>query len=136
MRKLALALILLLGAVSAQAQQAFLGPVPVAQASLALPTTTQARTVLITHVAGKFTYITSWHIIPASGAVVTWSYGTGTNCGTNPVILDGPVTYGTVLQPDNYGSAKGALLIAPQGTDICLTVSTAAIAGSVTYGQF
>lgn len=136
MRKLVLVLILFLVTVSAKAQQAFMGPVPVAQTSLALPTVTQVRTVLIPHVAGKFTYITSWRIIPASGAVVTWTHGTGTNCGTNPIVLDDPDTYGTVLQPDNYGSAKGALLIAPQGADICLTVSTAAIAGSVTYGQF
>lgn len=136
MRKLGLALILFLGLAPAQAQQAFMGPVPVTQASIALPTTTQARTVLITHIAGKFTYITSWHIVPASGAVVTWSYGTGTNCGTNTVVLDGPDAYGTTLQSDNYGVGEGALLVVPQGSDVCLTIGTAAISGSVTYGQF
>lgn len=80
--------------------------------------------------------MTGFHIVPKSGAVLTWSAGTGTNCGTNAVVLDGPNTYGTVLQPDNYGTGAGAVMVAPQGNDLCLTVGTAAIAGSVAYGQF
>lgn len=120
----------------ALAQQAFLGPVPTVQATLALPTSTQSRTKFISGVASKYTYITNWHIIPTSGAVVTWSYGTGTNCGTGTTTLDGPDTYGTTIVPDNYGVGEGAILVAPEGVDICLTISTAAIAGSVGYGQY
>ena len=135
MRKLVLALALL-ACSPAWAQQAFLGPVPTVQATIALPTSTQSRTKLIAGVAGKFTYITNWHLIPVSGAVVTWTYGTGTNCGTGTTTLDGPDTYGTTLNPDNYGVGEGAILVAPEGVDICLTVTTAAISGSVGYGQF
>ena len=137
MRRLTLSLALLLSfAAQALAQQGPMGPIPTTQATAALPTSTQARTKLIAGIAGKSTYITSWHIVPASGAVVTWSSGTGTNCGTGPTILDGPDTYGTTPQPDGYGVGAGAILVAPQGADVCLTVGTAVIAGSVGYGQF
>lgn len=109
---------------------------PATTAVLALPTSTQARTVIVTHLGSTYIYVTAWHIVPASGAVVTWSYGTGTNCGTGTKIIDGPDTYGTTIVPDNYGNGTGAQLIIPQNNDLCLTITTGAIAGSLAYGQF
>jgi hypothetical protein len=91
---------------------------------------------MIGGIAGKYTAVTGFHIVPKSGAIVTWSAGTGTNCGTNTLVLDGPVTYGTNLQPDNYGVGEGAVMLAPQGFDVCLTITTAAVGGSVAFGQF
>ncbi len=129
-------LALALWASPAAAQPFTPNAVPATTATLALPTSTQVRTKLIPGIAGKYTYITAWHIVAASGAVVTWSFGTGTNCATGNTILDGPDTYGTTIVPDTYGTGAGALLVAPQGVDVCLTITTGAIAGSVAFGQF
>jgi hypothetical protein len=134
MKRLALAFALSLLAGPALAQ--FVALVPATSTTAALPTSTQAITKLISGVSGKYTAITGWHIVPASGAVVTWSAGTGTNCGTNTLVLDGPVTYGTTIVADDHGTGAGAVLVAPIGADVCLTVGTGAIAGSVAYGQF
>jgi hypothetical protein len=137
MRKLRIALATAVALIAAPAAAQFMGPVPVTTASIALPTSTQARTTLITGVAGLRTYVVGFHIVPASGAVVTWSAGTtGTNCSSGTVVLDGPVTYGTSGVPDNRGVGAGAVLVAGLGLDVCITISTAAIAGSASYGQF
>ena len=130
-------LVLALALSSPAAAQPFTGgPIPSATATAALPTSTQSRTTLIKGVAGQYIYVIGWHIIPASGAVVTWSTGTGTNCGTSNVILDGPNTYGTTIAPDNWGGNVGAVMIVPKGQDLCLTIATAAISGSIVTGQF
>lgn len=135
MRKLAAALSIYAWLASAALAQ-YMGPVPVTTATIALPTATQARTKLIAGISGKSTYITGFHISPVATAVITWSAGTGTNCGTNTTVLDGPDTYPSGTLADSYGVGQGAVLVAPQGYDVCLTITTAAIAGSVAYGQF
>jgi hypothetical protein len=81
--------------------------IPATTATVALPTSTQATTKLLSGALSKSTIITALHIIPASGAIVTWSAGTGTNCGTNNVVLDGPATYGSGVA-DNRGSDRAA----------------------------
>ncbi len=126
---LALALML---AVPAWAQPVL---IPATTATVSLPTSTQATTKLLSGALSKSTIITALHIIPASGAIVTWSAGSGTNCGTNNVVLDGPVTYGSGVA-DNRGSGLGAVMIAPLSADVCLAVASAGVAGSVGYGQF
>lgn len=109
--------------------------IPATTATIALPTSTQAITKLLSGAVSKSTIITSLHIIPASGAIVTWSAGTGTNCATNNIVLDGPVAYGSGVA-DNRGSGLGAVMIAPLSADVCLTVASAGVAGSVGYGQY
>ena len=135
MKRIAIAVALALLPAAAGAQ--FSGLVPVTTATVPLPTSTQARTTLISGVAGQRIYVVGLHLVPASGAVVTWSAGTaGTTCGSGTVVLDGPVTYGTSGVPDHYGVGEGALLVAGPGLDVCLTVSTAAVGGSLAYAQF
>ena len=51
-----------------------------------LPTATQAITKLIAGSLSKSTMITVIHLVPVSGAIVTWSAGTGTNCASNTVV--------------------------------------------------
>ncbi len=112
------------------------GVAPITTGTLALPTATQARTTLIAGIANKYIYLTAQHMIPGSGAVITWSTGTGTNCGTGNKVLDGPNTYGTASTPDNMGSGSGTFMVVPIGQDLCLTITTATISGSVAFGQF
>lgn len=100
-----------------------------------LPTATQAITKLIAGSLSKSTMITVIHLVPVSGAIVTWSAGTGTNCASNTVVLDGPVSYGSGVA-DDRGSGFGALMVAPLSADLCLTVASQGVGGSVGYGQY
>ena len=122
----------LLVAVPAWAQPVL---IPATTSTVALPTSTQAITKLISGSLSKSTIITVLHLVPASGAIVTWSAGTGTNCGTNNVVLDSAVTYGSGVA-DNRGSGLGGVMVAPLSADVCLTVASAGVAGSLGYGQF
>jgi hypothetical protein len=108
--------------------------VPSTTASVALPTSTQAMTKLVSGVAGKSIYLTALHMIGAGAAVVTWSSGTGTNCGSNTVTLNAPETLATG-SVTNLGSGLGAVMVVPAGSDLCLTVGTAAVSGWVAYGM-
>jgi hypothetical protein len=132
--KLATLAVAVLLATPAWTQVGPMAPEPMTTASLALPTSTQARTKFLSAGTGT-TYITSLHLVPLSGATVTWSAGTGSNRATNNVILSGPVTYGS-NEVVAWGTGAGALLVAPQSYDVCLTISGAAVGGSVSYGQF
>jgi hypothetical protein len=134
MTKWPLLLALLVG--PAAAQPFTPSTAPTTSATLALPTSTQVRTTFVSGITGKYIYITGWHIIPVSGTVLTWSAGTGTNCGTGTLILDGPDTYAGNGLIDNLGSGVGALLVVPSGNDLCLTVATQKLSGAVAWGQY
>jgi hypothetical protein len=137
MKRLRLAIALAIALIPAAAGAQFTGPVPVTQATIALPTSTQARTTLITGVAGQRIYVVGFHLVPGTSSVVTWSAGTtGTNCASGTVVLEGPDTYPATAAPDRYGVGEGAVLIAGPGLDVCLTVSGAGVGGSVAYAQF
>jgi hypothetical protein len=59
-----------------------LGPIPATTNSLPLPSTTQTQTRFVAGVLGKSIYVTALIIVPVGGAVVAWTAGTGSNCGT------------------------------------------------------
>lgn len=133
MRMLALALFLLsLGLAPAQAQQVV---VPATTASIPVAGTVAARTKIISGIAGKSIYITSMALVPVATAAVTISVGTGTNCGTNTATLTGVLTF-SAGQTLSLGVGNGAVLVAPVGADVCITVGTAAAPGSISYSQF
>ena len=134
MRNLWLALtLLLLGLAPAQAQQAVIVPATTTQIPIAGGTTT--RLTLITGAAGKSIYVTSVDLVPVSTAVVTFSYGTGTNCGTGTTTVTGVLTFGAG-QTYSKGSGYGAVWVVPPANDLCITITTAAAPGSIAYSQF
>lgn len=128
MKKIALALIALiaLGA-SANAQS---WPVPSAQ--VAITGTVAVATRIIQAPTGKQIIVTNLMQIPVATSVVTYTYGTGTNCGTGTGSLTGAMTFaaGQVLVA---GDGTAPVMIVPQGNDLCVTIATAAAPGSLIY---
>lgn len=135
MRKLWLALGLLsgLGLAPAQAQQSVV--VPATTTQVAVAGTVAARTKIVSAIAGKSIYVTSVALVPVATAAVTFSYGTGSDCGTGTGTLTGVMVFaaGQVLA---LGSGYGAVWVLPPATDLCITVATAAAPGSLAYSQF
>jgi hypothetical protein len=127
MKKLALALIAALAfGASASAQ------VITATQQIPIVGTVAASTRIVTGVAGKQIIVTSVMQIPVATAVVTYTTGTGTNCGTGTVSLTGALTFsaGQIL---TMGDGASPVLIVPTGSDLCITIATAAAPGSLSY---
>jgi len=134
MKRLSAALLVYLGLASAAlAQQAVV--VPATTAQVAIAGTVAASTKIVSGAVGKSIYVTSILQIPLATAVVTYTAGTGTNCGTNTVSLTGAMTF-AAGQIINMGNGYGAVLVLPQGTDLCITIATAAAPGSLAYSLF
>lgn len=134
MRKLAAALIILLGlAGAAPAQQAVV--VPATMASVSIAGTVAARTRIVSGSPGRSIYVTQVTLAPVDTSAVTFSAGTGTNCGSNTVTLTGVMTFAGV-GAISLGTGYGAVWVLPQGYDLCITVATAAAPGSLAYARF
>lgn len=114
------------------AQQSVFVPATMASATFGAITT---MTQLVAGIAKKSIYITALREEPTASSVVTWSYGTGTNCGTGTVNFLGPVTY-AAFDEIQMGTGYGALFVIPQGNSLCITISTAVSPGWVSYSQF
>lgn len=128
------ATILILGWIEyAPAQQSVVVPATTNQISIA--GTVAARTSIISGVSGKSIYVTAVSLIALDTSVVTFSYGTGTNCGTGTTALTGAMTFeiGKVL---SVGSGYGAVMVVPAGNDLCITIATAAAPGFLAYSLF
>lgn len=135
MRKLLLALFFSLAAVAQAAAQSAVF-VPATMATIPIAGTIAGATKIIPGLSGKYTYITSLMLAPAAAtAAVTFTAGTGTNCGTNTTSLTGVMTFGAA-QTFIAGSGYGAILVAPKGYDICITIAAEATPGSIGYAQF
>ena len=131
MRKLLLALLLL--ATPAWAQQSIYVPATTAQVSVT--GTVAAATKIVSGVIGKSIYVTAVNLIPVATSVVTFTTGTGTNCGTGTASVTGALTF-TAGQTLNLGSGFGAVWVLPAGNDLCVTIATAAAPGSLAYSLF
>lgn len=132
--KLLLALLLSLAAVAqAAAQSAVVVPATMATASIV--GTVATSTKIISGIAGKTTYITALNLVPVATSAVTLTAGTGTNCGTGSVNLTGTMTF-AAGQALHLGNGYGAVLVPPQGDDVCITIGTAVAPGSIGYAQF
>lgn len=133
MTKLIAALLLTLGLASAALAQSPVVPSTSTQISVA--GTVAASTRIVTGVTGKQIYVTALMLIPVATSVVTFTYGTGTNCGTGTTSLTGAMTFAagaTVM----HGSGNGAVFVLPRGNDLCITIATAAAPGSLAYALF
>lgn len=134
MKKLSAALLLYLGLASAAlAQQSVVVPATTNQISVA--GTVAAATKIVTGISGKQIYVTALLLVPVATAVVTFTYGTGTNCGTGTTSLTGAMTF-AAAQTIAHGSGNGAIFVLPQGVDLCITIATAAAPGSLAYSLF
>lgn len=134
MKKLSAALLLYLGLASAAlAQQAVVVPATTAQISIA--GTVATSTKIITGQTGKQIYVTGLMLVPVATSVVTFTYGTGTNCGTGTTSLTGAMTF-AAGQTVAHGAGNGAVFVLPQGVDLCITIATAAAPGSLAYSIF
>ncbi len=134
MKKLSAALLLYFGlACAALAQQAVVVPATTGQISIA--GTVATSTKIISNIAGKQIYVTGLLLVPVATSVVTFTYGTGTNCGTGTTSITGAMTFATG-QTVAHGSGNGAVFVLPQTVDLCITIATAAAPGSLSYSQF
>lgn len=134
MRNLSAALLIYLGLASAaQAQQSVFAPATTNQISVA--GTVAASTRIVTGIAGKSIYVTALSLIPVATAVVTFTTGTGTNCGTNTASVTGAMTFATG-QVLSFGIGNGAVFVLPSGNDLCITIATAAAPGALAYSIF
>lgn len=121
-------------ATAALAQQPAYSP-PSTTAQIAIAGTVAASTRIVTGVSGKRIYVTALALIPVPTSVVTFTYGTGTNCATNPVAITGDMTF-SAGQTLSLGVGAGAVFALPAGVDLCVTIATAAAPGSLAYAQY
>lgn len=129
MKKLALTLALLLLAGAAQAQSPV---IPNTTNTIAIAGNVTSRTRIVTGVANRSIYITAITLVPAATSAVTLSYGTGTDCGTGTGTVTGVMTF-TAGQVLSLGTGVGAVIALPAGTDLCITIGTAAAPGVLSY---
>lgn len=135
MRKHIAALLLLIASASAAlAQQSVF--VPATTNSIQIVGTVAASTRIVTGAAGKRIYITALMLMPTTAAaVVTFTSGTGTNCGTNTANVTGAITF-TTTEMLAWGTGNGALLVLPAGADLCITIAAQAAPGALAYSIF
>jgi hypothetical protein len=134
MRKALAALAIFLASVSAAlAQQSVF--VPATTNQIVIAGTVAASTRIVTGIAGKRIYVTALLLTPVATGVVTFTTGTGTNCGTSTASVTGAMTF-AAGQEVNWGTGNGALLVLPAGFDLCITIATAAAPGALAYAIF
>lgn len=69
---------------------------------------------------------------PTSGTGISFTSGTGTNCGTGAAVLTGVFDV-TVKTPYSAGNGSSAIIQAPVGTDVCVTAAGAGANGFISY---
>lgn len=132
MRKMLLALTFaLLATVPAASQQI----TPTTQFTIPIAAGTLTETKIVSGITGKSIYVTQISQVAAAGAVVTYTTGTGTNCGTSNAALTGAMTF-AAAQTLVAGTGNGAILVVPSSFDLCLTIATAGAPGFLSYAQW
>ena len=108
---------------------------PATTNTIAVAGTVATATKIISGVSGRFIYITGINLVPVATASVLFTAGTGTNCGTNTTSLTGTMVF-AAGQTLKAGSGYGVILVTPVGYDVCITISTAAAPGFLSYALF
>lgn len=127
------AMALLLGIASARAQQSVFVPATTNQITIA--GTVAAATRIVTGIANKRIYVTALLLIPVATSAVTFTTGTGSNCGTGTANVTGAMIF-AAGQEANIGTGNGAIFALPSGNDLCITIATAAAPGALAYSIF
>lgn len=117
----------------AKAQQSVV--VPATTNQIAVVGTVATITKIVTGISGKSIYVTGGALIPVATSVVTFSYGTGTNCSTGTTVLSGAMTF-AAGQTLNLGVGYGTTIVVPPSNDLCITIATAAAPGFLSYSIF
>lgn len=133
MKKLTLALALLLGLAGPALPQSPV--VPSTSSSIQIAGTIATSTKIITGDSTKQIYVTGLVLVPVATSVVTFTFGSGSNCGTGTTSITGAMIF-AAGQTINYGTGNGALFVVPLGKDLCITIATAAAPGSLAFAQF
>lgn len=134
MKKLVLIIALLLGlATPTFAQQSVV--VPATTNQIAIAAGTLSATKIVSGVTGKQIYVTQVTHAAVATSVITYTYGTGTNCGTGTTALVGVMTFAAAAFL-SIGNGYGAVWVVPSGQDLCLTIGTAGAPGSLAYSLF
>lgn len=128
MTRLWAVLIFALGLGTAQAQQL----IPGTTNQISVTGTVAAATRIVTGVTGKSIYVTAVALVPVATSVVTFTTGTGTNCGTSTANVTGAMTF-SAGQTLTVGTGNGAVWVLPAGFDLCITITTAVAPGSLAY---
>lgn len=105
------------------------------QAQIPVAGTVAASTKIVSGIATKRIYVTAVILIPVATSVVTFTTGTGTNCGTSTASITGALTF-SAGQTLNAGDGTAPVFVLPAGFDLCVTIATAAAPGSLAYAQF
>ena len=134
MKRLIFAFALWLGALGAAFGQSSVF-VPATTTTTPITGTVATATRIIPGISGKSIYVTALNLVPVATSVVTLTAGTGTACGTGTVSLTGAMTF-AAGQTVSLGNGYGTVLVVPQSTDLCITISTAASPGSIAYSLF
>jgi len=127
--KLLTSLLIYLGLICTALAQ---GAVPSTTNSIQIAGTVAASTRIVTGAVGKQIYVTGLILTPVATSVVTFTTGTGTNCGTNTASVTGAMTF-AAGQEVNWGTGNGALLVLPTAFDLCITIATAVAPGALAY---
>lgn len=128
MRRVSAAIFILLWSATAALAQAWPNP----SIHLSIAGTVAAATRIIQVPTGKQIVVTTLSQSPVATSVVTYTYGTGTNCGTGTASLTGAMTF-AAGQEVNLGNGVGPVIIVPPGNDLCVTIATAAAPGHLIY---
>lgn len=132
MRKALAGLILLLASLSpALAQNALTSP---GTQLTKFFNATQTITRAFPAVSGKSIYLTQLTIAGVATAVFTLTEGTGTNCGTNPVVIY-TATF-IAGEQVSIGDGTGVVAVVGPSLDLCITIATAAAPGWLSIAQF
>lgn len=119
----------------ASAQQSVVVPATTNQIAIA-GTASGASARIVTGIAGKRIYVTAFGLVPTvAAAIVTFTTGTGTNCGSNTASVTGAMTFATTT-PLAIGTGNGAIFVLPAGFDLCITITAQAAPGFLAYAIF
>jgi hypothetical protein len=131
---LGISLVLLVSAI----QPNILG-VPNSTSTTDINDSTSGSNLLVSGAASQNIYVTHYHVIADGTVNVSFISGTGTNCATGQVTLDGPYQLG--LGTNGFtpgiaiGTGFGAVLVVPAGKDLCLnTDASIHVGGAITTG--
>lgn len=109
--------------------------IPTTTAQVSITGTVAAATEIVAATTGQRIYVTGLVLIPLATSVVTFTSGTGTNCGTGTANVTGAMTF-AAGQTINHGSGNGAVMVLPVSTALCITIATAVAPGALAYAKF
>ena len=109
--------------------------IPTTQSSLSITGTVATSTQIVAAITGRRVYVTAVSHVPVATSVVTYTSGTGTNCGTGTANVTGAMTF-AAGQTIHLGSGNGALWVLPISAALCITIATAVAPGSLAFAQF